>query len=171
LLAMVTNPSPASGCPPNPGLNQASYSIDFTNPSADVNSMWHTSDYATVTYNTQGRKNGAEFTYAKRFDAPQLISNFYIFFGRVDFVMQVAPGNGMISSAVMMSDDFDELDWEISGNNFGPYMSAQYPNGLAQNNYFSKGITGSYDRGEWVACTKPQSTFHVRLDSLHFTGT
>ncbi|KAI1632593.1 concanavalin A-like lectin/glucanase domain-containing protein [Biscogniauxia mediterranea] len=152
------NPMKNVTCPPNLGLNQYSYYIDFTNPSTDPSKDWSTSDYATVTYNTKG-ENGAEFTFAKRYNAPQLFTDFYIFFGRVDVEMQVAPGVGIISSSVLMSDDFDEIDWEMSGNNFN--LNTQYPNGVVQNNYFSKGITGSYDRGLWVPCTNPQTTFHT----------
>ncbi|KAI5918069.1 concanavalin A-like lectin/glucanase domain-containing protein [Camillea tinctor] len=141
------NPMKNVTCAPNPGLNQYSYFIDFTNPSTDPSKDWSTSKYSTITYNTKG-KNGAEFTFAKRYDAPQLFTNFYLFFGRVDVELQVAPGVGIISSSVLMSDDFDEIDWEMSGNNFN--LNAQYPNGVVQNNYFSKGITGDYDRGLWV---------------------
>jgi len=146
-------------CPPNQGLNQYSYSIDFTRASLEtIQSDWSASNYATITYNTKA-KNGAEFTYGKRFDAPQLFTNFHIFFGRVDVEMQVAPGIGMISSSVLMSDDFDEIDWEMSGNNFN--LAKQYPNGVVQNNYFSKGITGLYDRGQWIPCRNPQTSFHT----------
>lgn len=152
------NPMQNASCPPNPGLNQYEYFIDFTNPPADLYEDWSTSNYATITYNTKA-KNGAEFTFAKRYDAPQLFTNFYIFFGRVDVVMQVSPGIAMISSAVLMSDDFDEIDWEMSGNDFN--LAKQYPNGVVQNNYFSKGITGYYDRGQWQVCTRPQTQFHT----------
>ncbi len=145
-------------CDPNPGLNQYSYFIDFTNPPDNLEDDWSTSNHATITYNTKG-KNGAEFTFAKRYDAPQLFTNFYIFFGRVDVEMQVAPGVGIISSSVLMSDDFDEIDWEMSGNNFN--LTSQYPGGVVQNNYFSKGITGNYDRGMWVPLANPQTTFYT----------
>ncbi|KAI1810138.1 concanavalin A-like lectin/glucanase domain-containing protein [Poronia punctata] len=153
------NPIKNLTCSPNPGLDEYSYNIDFTQASPEtIQRDWTTSNYATITYNTKA-KNGAEFTYGKRFDAPQLFSNFYIFFGRVDVEMQVAPGTGIISSSVLMSDDFDEIDWEMSGNNFN--LAGRYPNGVVQNNYFSKGITGLYDRGLWVPCTNPQTTFHT----------
>ncbi|RYP13036.1 hypothetical protein DL767_010909 [Monosporascus sp. MG133] len=152
------NPMKNTTCPPNPGLNQHTYFIDFTNPPDDLTEYWSTSNYATITYNTKG-KNGAEFAIAKRYDAPQLYTNFYIFFGRVDIEMQVAPGRGIISSSVLMSDSFDEIDWEMSGNNFN--LTAQYPQGVVQNNYFSKGIVGNYDRGMWVPLADPQTTFYT----------
>ncbi|RYP65795.1 hypothetical protein DL769_006215 [Monosporascus sp. CRB-8-3] len=150
---------PLATCPPNPGLNQYSYYIDFTDPPDDLTEYWTTSNYATITYNTKGKKNGAEFAIAKRYDAPQLYTNFYIFFGRVDVEMQVAPGRGIISSSVLMSDSFDEIDWEMSGNNFN--LTARYPQGVVQNNYFSKGIVGTYDRGMWVPLADPQTTFYT----------
>ncbi|KAK7752473.1 hypothetical protein SLS62_005626 [Diatrype stigma] len=131
---------------------------NFTNPPKTLDDEWSTSNFATVTYNTKG-KNGAEFTFAKPSDSPQLFTNFYIFFGRVDVEMQVAPGIGIISSSVLMSDSFDEIDWEMSGNNFN--LTSQYPNGVVQNNYFSKGITGSYDRGMFVPLDNPQTTFYT----------
>ncbi|KAI1262781.1 concanavalin A-like lectin/glucanase domain-containing protein [Xylariaceae sp. FL1019] len=152
------NPMKNLTCPPNLGLDQYTYSIDFRTASTDARKDWSTSNYATITYN-QKAKNGAEFTYGKRYDAPQLFTNFYIFFGRIDVEMQVAPGTGIISSSVLLSDDFDEIDWEMSGNNFN--LGDKYPNGVVQNNYFSKGITGTYDRGLYIPCTRPESTFHT----------
>jgi beta-glucanase (GH16 family) len=154
-------------CTPNIGLDTYMYSIDFTNPPSDMSDYWSGAVDETVTYNTLAH-NGAEFTFAKRYDSPQLYTNFYILFGHVDVVMQVAPGTGIISSSVLLSDDFDEIDWEFSGNNFNmaQYYSsgnvpAQYQHGMGQNNYFGKGITGSYDRGQWQNITNPQTTFHT----------
>ncbi|RYO89703.1 hypothetical protein DL766_001432 [Monosporascus sp. MC13-8B] len=40
-------------------------------------------------------------------------------------------------------------------------MTAQYPQGVVQNNYFSKGIVGNYDRGMWVPLADPQTTFYT----------
>ncbi|KAI1845488.1 hypothetical protein JX266_008346 [Neoarthrinium moseri] len=57
-----------------------------------------------------------------------------------------------------MSDDFDEIDWEMSGKNFN---LKQYPNGAVQNNYFAKGIVGSYDRGQFIECANPGRQFHT----------
>lgn len=139
-------------CDPNPGLPTKTYSIDFTKESA-IPDDWTISNYATVNFGPLG----AEFTYAKRYDAPQLWTNFFIFFGRVSVEARVANGTGMISSAVLMSDDFDEIDFEFSGNNFGDAASK----GKGQNNYFGKGVTGNYDRGGWFNLNDPQGTFHT----------
>ena len=116
-------------CSPNVGLPKDSYSIDFTQQTA-IPSDWTISNWATVKFGAKG----AEFTVSKRFESPQLWTNFYMFYGRVEIVAQVAPGTGIVSSAVLMSDDADEIDWEFSGNNFGVKDS----DGLGQNNYYGK---------------------------------
>ncbi|USW50339.1 Putative glycoside hydrolase family 16, concanavalin A-like lectin/glucanase domain superfamily [Septoria linicola] len=140
-------------CPPNPGLLTSKYEIDFTKIKA-IPKEWTVSDYATINFGP----DGAEFTYNKRYDAPQLWTNFFIFFGKVEIEMRVANGTGMISSAVLMSDDFDEIDFEFSGNNFGFSEAAA---GIGQNNYFGKGITENYDRGLYFDVSEPQETFHT----------
>lgn len=58
-------------------------------------------------------------------------------FGKVTFTLKAAPGQGIVSSAVLQSDDLDEIDWEFIGNQ----------DTSAQSNYFGKGITGTYNRG------------------------
>lgn len=70
-------------------------------------------------------------------DAPLLNSKWYIMFGHVEFVIKAAPGKGIVSSAVLQSDDLDEIDWEWLGGN----------NALVQSNYFGKGNTDSFNRG------------------------
>lgn len=141
-------------CTPNPGLPTSTYSVDFTKETA-IPANWTISNYATVSFGPLG----AEFTYAKRYDALQLWTDFFILFGKVSIEARVANGTGMISSAVLMSDDFDEIDVEFSGNNFGDTALT----GKGQNNYFGKGITGNYDRGSWFNVDDPQGTFHTYM--------
>jgi len=69
--------------------------------------------------------------------------------------MRAAPGIGIISSASLMSDDQDEIDWEFSGNDF--HMGGS---GNVQTNYFGKGIEGNYDRGTYPSVSSPQTQFH-----------
>ena len=106
LFAQSCNPV-VNTCAPNVGLATSTYSIDFTKQTS-LPSGWTISNYATVPFGPQG----AEFTFAKRYDAPQLWTDFYILFGKVETVMQVAPDQGIVSSAVLISDDLDEIDWE-----------------------------------------------------------
>ncbi|KAF1349890.1 concanavalin A-like lectin/glucanase domain-containing protein [Delphinella strobiligena] len=116
VLASLALPSVAQSCnpvvntcTPNSGLDTSTCSIDFTKQTT-IPSGWTISNYANVPFGPQG----AEFTFAKRYDAPQLWTDFYILFGKVETVMQVAPGQGIVSSAVLMSDDLDEIDWDLA---------------------------------------------------------
>ena len=139
-----------SSCPPALALGSPTYSIDFSQQTS-LPPNWTVANYESVTYGP----NGAEFTFAKRYDAPYLWTNFHILFGRVETVVQAAPGTGMISSSVLISDDLDEIDWEWSGNNFGTST------GKVQTNYYGKGITGNYDRGTQPSVSSPETTFHT----------
>jgi beta-glucanase (GH16 family) len=118
-----------SACPPNVGLENSSYAIDFTQQTT-IPPDWTLSNYASIKFGSQG----AEFTVAKHLDSPQLWTNFYLQYAKIEVVAQIAPGTGIVSSAVLMSDDADEIDLEFSGNNFGDTSSS----GKGQNNYYGK---------------------------------
>lgn len=105
-----------------------SATFDFTDGHSD-----EFADVGTPSYDS----NGAGFTVAKQGDAPLIQSKWYIMFGRVEAVIKTAPGTGIVSSAVLQSDDLDEIDWEWLGVN----------DLYVQTNYFGKGNTGSYNRG------------------------
>lgn len=147
---MITNQILAA-CSPIPGLPTSTYSIDFTQQT-ETTGDWILADHATVTY---GAPNGANFTFGKRRDAPYIWTRFYVLFGRIEFVLKAAPGAGIITGAVMMSDDLDEIDWEWSGNNFAQSK------GQVQTNFFGKGIAGSYSRGTAPPVDSPQDQFHT----------
>ncbi|KAI3395843.1 hypothetical protein diail_780, partial [Diaporthe ilicicola] len=117
---------------------------DFTKIStADVvNNGWTIADYATFRTDTSG---GGIFPIERRFDAPYIWTTGYFLYGHVDVLLQAAPGAGVITSAVLMSDTADEVDWEWSGNNYAQSKP------MVQTNYFGKGITGSYDRSTSVS--------------------
>lgn len=129
-----------STCPDDPALGQA-ISIDFTK--GEVNSF--TSAGGTPSYGS----DGVSFTVAASGDSPQLISLFYIMFGRVECTMKAAPGTGIVSSLVLQSDDLDEIDLEWLGAD----------NSQVQTNYFGKGITGNYDRGQFNPAAGNQDRF------------
>ncbi|KAH0256756.1 carbohydrate-binding module family 50 protein, partial [Aureobasidium melanogenum] len=128
----------------------STYTIDFTQQTT-IPPDWTLSNYANLSFSPKG----AEFTVAKRFDSPQLFTNWYIHYGKVEVVAQVASGTGIVSSAVLLSDDLDEIDLEFSGNNFGDTVSK------GQNNYYGKGITGDYDRASFFNVASPQTQFHT----------
>ncbi|KAL6230804.1 hypothetical protein BDW75DRAFT_221752 [Aspergillus navahoensis] len=95
--------------------------------------------------------DGASFTVSKQGDAPLIQSNWYIMFGHVEFVIKAAPGVGIVSSAVLQSDDLDEIDWEWLGGN----------NEYVQTNYFGKGNTATYNRAATHANSGNHDTFHT----------
>ncbi|EXJ64573.1 hypothetical protein A1O7_00910 [Cladophialophora yegresii CBS 114405] len=146
LILVVT-----AACPPIPGLTTSTYFMDFTQQTTTPPD-WILADYAKVDY---ASPNGANFTIAKRKEAPYIWSRFYVHFGRIEVVMKVATGGGIITGAVMMSDDLDEIDWEFSGNNFGK------SSGSVLTNYFGKGQIGWSDRGAYPAVDAPQDKFHT----------
>ncbi|KAI0911856.1 concanavalin A-like lectin/glucanase domain-containing protein [Ustulina deusta] len=133
------NPLTAT-CAPDPALGKT-IDIDFTRGGSDL----FTSSGGTPTYDS----NGVSFTVAKSGDSPQLISLFYIMFGRVEITMKAAPGAGIVSSLVFESDCLDEIDNEWLGAD----------DSEVQTNYFGKGITGSYNRGQFNPAADSQGEF------------
>ncbi|TGJ80636.1 hypothetical protein E0Z10_g8135 [Xylaria hypoxylon] len=129
-----------STCPSDPALG-TTIDIDFTQGSSDQ----FTASGGTPTYDS----NGVSFTVAKSGDSPQLISLFYIMFGRVEITMKAAPGAGIVSSLVLESDCLDEIDNEWLGAD----------DTEVQTNYFGKGITGSYNRGQFNPAANSQGEF------------
>jgi len=133
-------------CPKNVGLNSANFASDFANdPNAE--DSWSKAAYTTVTYD----KQGAQFRIATKGQAPTIQSNFYFFFGRVDVTMKPAPGQGIISSIVLESDDLDEIDWEFLGG----------VDNAVQTNFFGKGDTSSYDRMIQYSVDSAQEVYHT----------
>ncbi|KAI4238056.1 MAG: hypothetical protein LQ352_007899 [Teloschistes flavicans] len=133
-------------CPNDKGLATATYSVDFTSVKT-LPSEWTLADSEHVTLGPQG----AELAFEKRYDAPTMWTDFKFFFGRVEFVVKAAPGTGIVSSMVLLSDDLDEVDWEFLGG----------VTSTVQTNYFGKGYTGTYNRSTTPAVTSPQTTFHT----------
>lgn len=133
-------------CPNDTGLIAGSYLADFTKGSS-ANASWSAAAYTTLQYSNLG----AEFQIAQKGQAPTIQTDFYIFFGRIDVKMRAAPGQGIVSSIVLESDDLDEIDWEFLGGN-----TAQ-----VETNYFGKGNTSTYDRATYLAVSTPQTTIHT----------
>ncbi|KAK4162098.1 putative glycosidase crf1 [Cladorrhinum sp. PSN259] len=126
-------------CPANTALGMT-VNVDFTK--GQVGSFVAS---GTPTYD----RNGVSFTVAKSGDAPQLASMFYIMFGRVEVTMKAAPGAGIVSSLVLLSDTLDEIDLEWIGAD----------SSTVQTNYFSKGAASGYNRGEFNPAPNNQGEF------------
>lgn len=58
--------------------------------------------------------DGAHFRIQKSGDAPTIQSDFYIMYGNVSCNFRAAPGAGIVSSLVLLSDVLDEIDWVCS---------------------------------------------------------
>ena len=89
--------------------------------------------------------------FLERYDSQQLYSNFYFLFGRVEFVVQAAPGPGIISDMMTLSDDLDELDWEFRGS----------LDDEVQTGWFGKGVTGLYNHSITPKIPTPMTQFHT----------
>lgn len=116
---------------------------DFTQGACDD---FELADGTTLKYDGKG----ATFEIEKESNAPTIHTGKYIFFGRIDVVVQAADGQGIVTSAVLQSDDLDEIDWEWVGGD----------NAQVQTNYFSKGDTTTYDRGAYHPVSNPLESFH-----------
>ncbi|KAH3673241.1 hypothetical protein WICPIJ_009860 [Wickerhamomyces pijperi] len=129
-------------CPADKALS-SSFTEDFKTPS-----KWFAAE--TFPDRIAYGEDGLSVTLTKRYDNPAIKSNFYIMFGKLEVVMKAAPGRGVVSSFYLQSDDLDEIDLEWIGSD----------NTEVQTNYFSKGNTSTYDRGQFHGVYEPQQTFH-----------
>ena len=138
------NPLNQTNCPADSALGIRNATYNFVTSSAG--STWNTTN-GNLKYGTQG----AEFTINRKGDAPTIQTNFYIFFGEVEVWMKAAPGQGVVSTIVLESDDLDEVDLEIIGSN-GTHV---------ENNYYGKGnTTNEAAKAKWYPAATPQEVFH-----------
>ncbi|KAL1606844.1 transglycosylase [Paraconiothyrium brasiliense] len=133
-----------STCAADTALSSSTYTHDFTTDGFDDDNWNITAGNVTTT------SSGALFTIKESGDAPTIRSKWYIFFGRVSFIMRSSPGTGIVSSAILLSDDLDELDWEFLGGEAD----------VAQTNYFGKGESSTTNREVDVAASGSQTTSH-----------
>lgn len=129
-------------CAADPALGGSSQ-VDFSSGESSE----YTGTGNGISYNSAG----AQLTVSKQGDNPTLTSTWYLMFGKVDFVFKSAPGVGMVSSAILLSDDLDEIDWELLGADASQ----------AQTNYYGKGFTGTYNRGGFASIPTSQSDFNT----------
>lgn len=111
-------------CPADAALG-TNATFNFVDNTASTK-VWNTTA-GPIQYTDQG----AVFAIQSDSMSPTIQSLFYIFFGRVETIMQAATGQGIISSVVLQSDDLDEIDWEFVGSN----------SSSAQSNFYGKGNT------------------------------
>ncbi|KAJ2903200.1 cell wall glucanase-like protein [Zalerion maritima] len=125
------NPTTDTTCDPNPAIGDDGLEVNFCDGESDAFTVLAGT---AVTYDSE---KGAVFSISGDDDSPTMVSNEYIFYGRIDVVVQAAPGGGIVTALTLQSDDLDEIDLEWVG----------YDTTHVQTNYFYQGITGDYDRG------------------------
>lgn len=136
------DPLNTTTCQPDPALGITA-SWNFSTNSLLDNTIWNITNGA-IDYTDQA----AQFTIHQRLDSPTVQSTFYIFFGTVETHVQAAPGQGVVSSVVLQSDDLDEIDWEWIGSQ-----------GTVQSNYYSKGNL-TYGRAQFHQVAGANKGFH-----------
>ena len=130
-------------CPPNPAFGMDYNFVFNATPSIDA---WETTA-GTVSYTPN---QGAIFTINKQGDSPTIRTKFYFFFGRTEVWLKTAPGTGIISSLMMLSDDLDEIDWEFFGGNTTS----------AEANFFGKGHSEIYTNVQYFNVKGVQDDYH-----------
>lgn len=138
------NPLNEKGCPSMSALGG--------NSTFDFSKTWNSDVWVQKNQGSVERKdNYTSLTVQYQGDSPTIQSSFYIFFGRVEIVMKAAPGQGIVSSAILQSECLDEIDWEFLGTNKTHALT----------NYFGKGNTTDYTRGkDYKMKSAPQDDYH-----------
>ena len=93
--------------------------------------------------------DGAELTILKHGDSVTIETSFYIFWGQVEMIFQAAAGQGIISTVTLLSDDLDEIDWEIMGGN----------SSFVENNYYGWGNLSQHN-AVYPPQANAQTEFH-----------
>ncbi|KAF4440612.1 putative rAsp f 9 allergen [Fusarium austroafricanum] len=131
-------------CPADPAFGKDTVHCDFTKGPCSA----FAEEAGTGIKHTG---NGAVFTISGAGQAPTIATGKYLFFGRVDVEVQASTGVGICTSAVLQSNNLDEIDWEWLGGD----------NAQVQSNYFSKGDVSTYDRGAFHPVANPTGQFHT----------
>ncbi|PMD22824.1 glycoside hydrolase family 16 protein [Hyaloscypha hepaticicola] len=118
----------------------------FTDFTKGASTDWDEEAGTTISYST----SGAEFNIKVATDAPTIQSSKYIMFGQVDVFLKASPGQGIVSSFILESDDLDEIDWEWLGST----------DTSVESNFFGKGNTTTYDRAIYHNVASPIETWH-----------
>lgn len=94
--------------------------------------------------------DGAALALSQKGDSVTVKSNFYIFWGQVEVIFKAATGTGIISTAITLSDNLDEIDWEIKGGNLTS----------SSNNFYGWGNTSQFNSEYPAMNPGPQADFH-----------
>jgi beta-glucanase (GH16 family) len=135
-----------STCPDNPALGttlEETYNASTTefNPN-----LWTIdAGESLISFDT----DGAQLPLSSAKDTVTIKSNFYIFWGTVEVLFKAAKGTGIISTVILLSQNLDEIDWEVKGGNTT----------TVSNNYYGWGNLSQLF-SEYPAVDGPQEDFH-----------
>ncbi|UNI17856.1 hypothetical protein JDV02_004170 [Purpureocillium takamizusanense] len=105
-------------CPPDLAFaGNASFDFIKTGPGDEFGDFWAV-DNATLHHHGldhDTNEHGLAVDVGKPGDAPTLVSQRYLFFGKVSVTLKAAKGVGVITTFALKSDSGDEIDWELLG--------------------------------------------------------
>ena len=103
-----------STCPANPALG-TTFAETYNKTQEEFDQrFWNvTAGKSLISFGD----DGAELALASKGDSVTVKSNFYIFWGTVEVIFKAAKGTGIISTVITLSDNLDEIDWEMKGGN------------------------------------------------------
>ncbi|KAF2723428.1 glycoside hydrolase family 16 protein [Polychaeton citri CBS 116435] len=135
-----------STCPANPALGTTFEDV-YNSSQVELNpNFYNISAGKTL---MQFSDDGMDMQIIKSGDSVTASTSFYIFWGQVEIIMKAAQGAGIISTMILISQDLDEWDWEIIGNNNTHVSTNYYGHGNRTQNF-----------AEYIPVTNPQDEFH-----------
>lgn len=133
-------------CPADPALG-TSFNTTWNGDSSLNDDYWTPDAGGGPSY--PSNNTGAAFSVTGKGIAPTITTDFYMFWGHVEVMMKASSGQGIISSIVLLSDDLDEIDWEIMGGNTTH----------VETNYYGKG-NATQMNAIYYPCDDPQADYH-----------
>ncbi|EME78213.1 glycoside hydrolase family 16 protein, partial [Pseudocercospora fijiensis CIRAD86] len=136
-----------STCPDDPALG-TTFSSTFNGSMSEFDpAFWNvTAGTSLISFGD----DGVEMALQKDTDSVTVKSNFYIFWGQAEILFKAAKGTGIISTMILLSDDLDEVDWEIKGGNTT----------TVSNNYYGWGNVSQYNSEYPTIDTPAMDDYH-----------
>jgi len=131
-------------CPIDPALGMA-FNQTFSSSSKLDKKLWNITAKAP-----KFSDEGMVFTLNEKGESVNVQSQFYIFWGTYEVIMKVSPGQGLISTSVLLSDTLDEIDWEVIGSD----------KKQVETNYYGKGVQNQTNAAYYPTQIPAQDEFH-----------
>jgi beta-glucanase (GH16 family) len=131
-------------CPDDPALGMSMNQTFHANSKLDLDLWKITAKSPTFS------DEGMVFELNKKGESVNIQSQFYIFWGTYEVIMKVSPGAGLISTSVLLSDDLDEIDWEMIGSDTK----------RVETNYYGRGNVSQANAKYYPTTIPAQDEFH-----------